>query len=66
MPRGIDISRGIAVIPLSLLASAGREVEIRRTSILVVYPDSATAPEIQGIIEAATKLARVKPAGEEA
>lgn len=66
MARSIDISRGIAILPLSLIASAGRDIEIKRTSILVFYPDDATASEIQGIIEAATKLARVKAPKEEA
>ena len=47
----------VAVVPLSLVSGADREVDARRTEVLVVYPDDTKGSELDEIIRTTNSLA---------
>lgn len=60
MPRKVELGRGIVVIPYALVAAAEREVDASDPTVLVIYPDDATAADVAEIVKQTAALARVK------
>lgn len=54
--REIVLGR-VAVVPLSLVSAPGREVDAKRTEVLVVYPDDTKGSELDEIIRTTNNLA---------
>lgn len=47
----------VAIVPLSLLAAADRDVDTKRCQLLVVYPNDTKGSELDDIIRAVKETA---------